>query len=71
MGTNLHNQVPNPTRTVFKYFTISFCVAAFVDCDHLLCGRGLQHEPVVLLVACLIFMGIALGSRCFQPRILK
>ena len=70
MGTNLHNQMPSPTRTVSKFTLISFCVAVLVDCDHLVCGRGLQHEPVVLLVGCLIFMGIALGGRLFKSRVL-
>jgi hypothetical protein len=71
MGTNLHNQMSNPARTVFKYLVISFCVAVFVDIDHLLCGRGLQHEPVVLLVGCLIFMGVTFVGRLFKSRILK
>ncbi len=71
MANRLHTNLPNPTRTVFKYFIIAFCAAVFVDCDHLLCGRGLQHEPVVLLVGGIIFMGIALGSRLFKSRVLK
>ena len=70
MDNRLHTNLPNPARTVFKYFTIAFCVAVFVDVDHLLCGRGLQHEPVVLLVGCLIFMGITFGGRLFKSRIL-
>lgn len=71
MDNRLHTNLPSVTRTVFKFTLISFCVAVLVDCDHLVCGRGLQHEPVVLLVACLIFMGLALGGRLFKSRILK
>ena len=71
MDNRLHTNLPSPTRTVFKFTLISFCVAVLVDCDHLVCGRGLQHEPVVLLVGGIIFMGIALGSRLFKSRILK
>ncbi len=70
MDNRLHHNLPNPARTFFKYFIVAFCAAVLVDCDHLLCGRGLQHEPVVLLVGCLIFMGLALGSRLFKSRIL-
>ena len=70
MGNRLHPNLPNPTWTVFKFTLVAFCAAVFVDCDHLLCGRGLQHEPVVLLVACLIFMGITFGGRLFKSRIL-
>ena len=70
MDNRLHTNLPNPARTVFKFTVISFLAAVFVDCDHLLCGRGLQHEPVVLLVGGFIFMGIALGSRLFKSRIL-
>lgn len=66
MANRLHTNLPSPTRTVFKFTVISFCVAVLVDCDHLVCGRGLQHEPVVLLVGCAVFMGLAFGSRCFQ-----
>ena len=71
MGVKLHNQVPNPARTAFKYCIIAFCVAVFVDIDHLLCGRGLQHEPVVLLVGCFIFMGVTCICRLFKSRLLK
>ena len=70
MANRLHTNLPSPARTVFKFTVISFCAAVLVDCDHLLCGRGLQHEPVVLLVGCLIFMGIALGGRLFKSRVL-
>ena len=71
MDNRLHTNLPNPTRTVFKYFIIAFCAAVFVDIDHILCGRGLQHEPVVLLVGCLIFMGVTLGSRLFRNGVLR
>ena len=71
MDNRLHTNLPNPARTVFKYFIVAFLAAVFVDIDHLLCGRGLQHEPVVLLVACLIFMGVTCICRLFKSRILK
>ena len=70
MDNRLHTNLPSPTRTVFKFAFIAFCVAVLVDVDHILCGRGLQHEPVVLLVCGFIFMGLALGSRLFKSRIL-
>ena len=70
MANRLHTNLPNPTRTVFKFMFIAFCAAVFVDIDHLLCGRGLQHEPYIWCLACLIFMGIALGGRLFKSRIL-
>ena len=70
MDNRLHTNLPNPARTVFKFTVISFLAAVLVDCDHLLCGRGLQHEPVVLLVGCLIFMGVTFVGRLFKSRVL-
>ena len=70
MDNRLHTNLPSPTRTVFKFTLVAFCVAVFVDVDHLLCGRGLQHEPVVLLVGCFIFVGVTFISGLFKSRIL-
>ena len=70
MVNRLHTNLPSVTRTVFKYFIVAFCVAVLVDVDHILCGRGLQHEPYIWCLACLIFMGVTSLCGLFKSRIL-
>lgn len=72
MGNRLHTNLPSVTRTVFKYLLVAFCVAVFVDNDHIIDGhRGILHEPFILLVGCFIFVGFTFGGRLFKSRILK
>jgi len=71
VGIKLHHQMPSVTRTVFKFVFIAFCVAVFVDIDHLLCGRGLQHEPYIWCLACLIFMGVTFISGFYRNGVLE
>lgn len=72
MGIKLHSKVPPATRVFLKFLFVTFCVAVLVDIDHIIDGhRGCLHEPLVLLVAWIIFVVVALGSRLFRARVLK
>lgn len=72
MDNRLHTNLSFVTRIVLKFVFIAFCVAVLVDIDHIIDGhRGCLHEPLVLLVAWIIFVGITFISGLFYRKVLR